>query len=238
MPGLEPASFADHRSEGIGNIFPGDPVVPAEGAPGEGFIADFELRLEGQAMSGGDRGGTKIGRHRFQRVEVDAVGADLFQKFDERGRWRSAFFVRAGIPGQDGKEHFDIVTMKISDEFLECRKTTRQIAEEIELVSVVHANIGIDVPEKHGVDRAEAGFGFGKEFFRCVLASFRIVDGAVPDEKLDLREHALRPGEIGIGIIGQIHAELRAALRAPGLHAREPGGVGRISGASKEDFGG
>jgi len=94
------------------------------------------------------------------------------------------------------------------------------------------------VPEEDGVDGAEAVLGFGEEFFGSVAAGFGIVDGAIPDEKLDLGKGALGPGAIGIQVIGFVEAELGAAFVAPGLHSGEPGGIGRIGGTRKEDFGG
>ena len=147
---------------------------------------------------------------------------------------RRAFLARAGIPGEDRKKDSYIVAVKIVDEFFEGQQTAGQVAQKVELIAIVHANVGINVPEQDSVDRAEAGFRLGKEFFGCVLARFRIIDGTVPHEKLDLRKRALRPSEIGIGVVGEIHFELRAALGAPGLHAGKPSGVGRIGGAGEE----
>src|SRR6202163_234587 len=49
---FEPARLADHRSEGIRNIFPGDPVVPAEGAAAERVIANLELWFKSQRVAG------------------------------------------------------------------------------------------------------------------------------------------------------------------------------------------
>jgi len=36
-----------------------------------------------------------------------------------------------------------------------------EVAEEIELVAIVCAEVGVDVPDENSVDRAEARFGFG-----------------------------------------------------------------------------
>ena len=126
--------------------------------------------------------------------------------------------------------------MKIIDEFFQRGEATGKIAKEIELVTIIDAEVGIDVPEEDGVDGAQAALGFGEEFFGGVAACFGVVDRAVPDEQLDLRESALRPGEIGVGVVGFIEAELRAALVTPGLHACQPRGVGGIGGAGEEDF--
>jgi len=234
---LEPARFADHRSERVGDVFPGDPVVPAESAPSDGFVANFELRFESHAVSGGDGSGAEVGGNAFESVEVDAVGADFFQELRERDPGRGGFFAGAGIPGEDGEKNFDVVAVKIVDELFESGEAAGKIAEEIELVAVVHADVGIDVPEEDGVDGAEAALGFGEEFFGRVAAGFGIVDGAVPDEKLDLGKSALGPGEIGIRVVGFIEAELGAAFFAPGLEAGEPGRIGGIGGAGEEDFG-
>jgi hypothetical protein len=93
------------------------------------------------------------------------------------------------------------------------------------------------VPEEDGVDGAEAAFGFGEEFFGRVAAGFGVVEGTVPDEKLDLRKSALGPCEIGIHVVGFIEAELGAAFLTPGLEAGDPGRIGGIGGAGEEDFG-
>ena len=105
------------------------------------------------------------------------------------------------------------------------------------MVAVVDADVGVDVPEEDGINGTEAALGFSEEFFGRVAAGFWIVEGAVPDEKLDLGEGALGPGEIGIGVVGIVEAELRAAFLAPGFEACEPGRVGWIGGAGKENFG-
>jgi len=190
-------------------------------------------------MAGSNGGDAKIGGNAFEGVEVDAVGADLFQELRERGPGRSGFFAGARIPGEDGEEDFDVVTVEIVDKFLESGETAGEIAEEIELVAIVDAKIGIDVPEEDGVDGAEAALGFGEEFFGRVLAGFGVVEGAVPDEELDLGDGALGPGEIGIAVVGIVEAELGASFAAPGLHSGEPGGeFGRVGGTWEENFGG
>ena len=238
MARFEPPRLADHGREGIRHVFPGDPVVPAKRAPGERFVANLELRFEGEAMSSGDGGSAKIGGNAFQRVEVDAVGANFFQKLRERFRGRSGLFVRSGIPGEHREKNSDVATMKIRDKFFQRGQAARKIAQKIELIAIIQPDVGVDVPEQNSINRAEAAFGFREEFFGRVLASFRVVDRAVPHKKLDLGEDALGPCKTRICVVGFVHAQLRPALLAPRLHARQPCWVGRIGRTGEEYLGG
>jgi hypothetical protein len=138
------------------------------------------LRLKGQALPVGDGCGAEIGGDAFEGVKVDAVGADLFQELRECDPGRRGFLARAGIPGKDGEKNLDVVAVKIVDEFFQRGEATGKVAKEIELVTIIDAEVGIDVPEEDGVDGADAALGFGQEFFGGVAARFRIVNGAVP----------------------------------------------------------
>ncbi len=155
-------------------------------------------------------------------------------------RGRSGFFAGAGIPGEDGKKDFHIVAMKIVDKFLESGEAAGEIAEEIELIAVVDAEVGIDVPEEDGVDGAEAALGFGEEFFGRVLAGFRVVDGAVPNEELDLGERfaGSRLDRDRCSRNRSRRSCVRRSLRQACIPASQDGKSEGSAGPAKEDFGG
>src|ERR1700676_3710468 len=166
---FEPARLADHGSEGIRNIFPGDPVVPAEGAAAERVITNLELRFKSQRVAGSHGSILEIGGCGFEGVEVDAVGADFIEDLRELGRG-SGGFPGAGIPQEIWEKNFYVVLVKLVDNFFESREAAGKIAEEIELVAFVEAEIGIDVPEKNGIDGSDTIFGFGKKAAPRVFA--------------------------------------------------------------------
>ena len=132
-------------------------------------------------------GGVAIdGGNGFEGVEVDAVGADLLEQIDQGYVGRARFGARAGIPSEDGKEYFDVAAMKVGDQFLQAGDSAGEIAQKIELVAIVNADVGINMPQQHDVNRADAFFCFGEEFVDGVFTLFGIVDGAVPHQQLNL----------------------------------------------------
>jgi len=73
------------------------------------------LRFEGEAVSGSD-GAARNQRDAFERVEVDAVGADLFEGCVSASK-EERILRACGIPSEDGEKNFDVVAVKIVDEF-------------------------------------------------------------------------------------------------------------------------
>ncbi len=86
------------------------------------------------------------------------------------------------------------MAMKFVDHLAKRGNAARQIAQQIELVAVVHAKIGIDMPDQDSIDGANAALGVGQKAVDGIFAGLRIVKRPVPDEQLHLRKNMLSPG--------------------------------------------
>jgi len=141
------------------------------------------------------------------------------------------------IPSEDREEDSHVALVELIDHALEAGDTAGKITEEIELIAVVGADVGIDVPDEDGIDGAEARFGFVEKTIDGVFVLVGIVEAAVPDEELDLREDVLRPFEFGARVLRVTVAKQRAAAVAPGAKTFEPLRLrGRRVGAAEKDF--
>src|SRR5437899_11696560 len=77
---LQPLALAYHRYEWIFLAFPGNPVVPADVAPSERFVANFELRLRRERMADRIRCLPELSGHTLERVEIYAICIDILKK--------------------------------------------------------------------------------------------------------------------------------------------------------------
>src|SRR5437660_12022319 len=92
MPGLEPLALAHHRYEWIFLAVPGNPVVPADVAPSERFVANFELRLQRERMADRIRCLPELSGHTLERVEIYPIRIDIFKKPRNSNPRRCRFF--------------------------------------------------------------------------------------------------------------------------------------------------
>src|SRR5207245_9277626 len=118
---LQPLALAYHRYEWIFLAFPGNPVVPADVAPSERFVANFELRLQRERMADRIRCLPELCGHTLERVEIYAIRIDIFKKPRNSNPRRCRFFSCACVPRNKRKESFESVDVKILTELMNCR---------------------------------------------------------------------------------------------------------------------
>ena len=234
---FEPTGAADHRYHWIRNIFPGNPVIPTEHAPGNRVVADFKLRFKDERNFRRSRRVAKTGGNGFERVEIDPISANLFEQVDDGDAGIGGLVPRAGVPSEDREENFDVMTVKIGDEFLKPRNAAGKIAQEVELIAIVDADVGINVPEKDNVDGADTFFSFTEKFVDGVLVGPGIVERTVPHEKLHLGKGFAYPCEFRPRVFGAIISQTLKTVGTPGLQIGAPRIVCRgIGWSGKEDF--
>ena len=76
--------------------------------------------------------------------------------------------------------------VKLLDHGTHSRDSSRQIAQQVELVAIVNPQVGVNMPNENGINRTNAIFGFAQKAIDCVLALLRIIKAAVPNEQLHL----------------------------------------------------
>ena len=181
-----------------------------------------ELRLEREGMADRvGRGAEFLGRA-FQSVEIDSVGADFFQQLRKHGGGGRAFVARAVIPGKNWKHDAHAAAVKLLDDLAQRGKSSRQIAQQVELVAVVHAEVRIHRPNQHCVNRTDAPLEVREKNVHGVLAFFGVVERAVPHEQLALGEDALRPGEFRTLVERALVMIFSQAIFAPLLDSGAP----------------
>src|SRR5947209_6803584 len=86
------------------------------------------------------------------------------------------------------------------------------------------------MPDEHGVDGADSAFSFREKFFNRVLVSFGIVEAAVPNQHLHLRENVSCPFEFRTLVLRARIAQQGSPIVSPFLNTFEPSrrGWGRI----------
>ena len=108
---------------------------------------------------------------------------------------------RACIPGEEWKKNFYAATVKLLDEMMQARDSSGEILQQFELITIVDAEIGIDMPDQNRIDLTETLLGLVQKTVNGVFTSVRVVETAIPDENLHLQENVLRPLEIGAFIL-------------------------------------
>src|ERR1700677_589937 len=99
--------------------------------------------------------------------------------------------MRPPIPDHDGKEHLDPARMKLGDHLLDALHAAGQIAEQVELITRVDAQVGINVPDQYAVDAAIAQFEIVKKTVDCVAGTDRIVEISIVNHHLGLHQTGL-----------------------------------------------
>src|ERR1700733_457701 len=106
-------------------------------------------------MAGFVGGAAEGAREAVHGVAVDTVGADLGEEFGGGVPVGHAFIAGALIPDHNREEDTDVVLVEVVDHGADGRDAAGQGAEEIVLVAVVDADVGIALPEENGVYAAE-----------------------------------------------------------------------------------
>jgi hypothetical protein len=101
------------------------------------------------------------------------------------------------------------------------------VANQVELIAVVRADVGIERPDQDGVDGAEASLDIREKPVDRVSILVRIEERAVPDQHLDLRIDVLRPRQLGPRVLRAIVAQSLEPFLAPRFHFRPPRFRGR-----------
>ena len=123
-----------------------------------------------------------------------------------------------------------MAAVQIVHHFLERGEAAGHVAQEVELVAVVDADVGIDGPEEDGIDAAVAAVEVVEETVDGVPAGGGVVEVAVFHHGLGLDEGALRPLEFGarVEVAGETGAD--AAFGAVARDLGEPLGRGVFGG--------
>src|SRR5437016_1284815 len=179
MPRLEPFTLAHHRHKGIFLSFPGHPIVPTNVGPGERFITNFELRLQRERMPNCVGSQPELDRNALERVEIYPIRIDIFEELRKSNPSRRSLFSRACVPGNEREENLDSVAVKLLNHLTNRGNAAREIAQQIELIAIINAEVGIDVPNQDGIDRTNATFRVVEKTVHRVVACFRAVKRAI-----------------------------------------------------------
>src|SRR6266550_5026796 len=218
---LQPLALAHHRHEWIFLAFPCNPVVPADVAPGERFVANFELRLQRERMPNRVGSQRESNRNALKRIKVDPIRIDIFKELRKSNPSRRSLFSRACVPRNEREENLDSVAVKLLNHLTNRGNAAREIAQQIELIAIINAEVGIDVPNQDGIDRTNATFRVVQKTVHRVFARFGVIKGAIPDEHLDLGENLLGPGEFRPLVFGIIVVETDQLAGTPRFKALE-----------------
>src|SRR5216683_1597015 len=161
VPRLEPLALAYHKHKGIFLALPRHPIVPADVGPYDRFVANIKLRLERKRMPGGVRGLPELGRNTLESVKIHAVRANILEQLRDCYPGKNTFLSRPRIPGNNREKYFHSSTVKLLHHLSKGGNAAREITQKIELVPVVCAEIGINVPDQYGIDGADAAFRVG-----------------------------------------------------------------------------
>ena len=139
----------------------------------------------------------------------------------------AALLPRALVPGHVGEQDAHAALVKIRHHLFDPRDAAGHIAEAIELVAVVDADVRVYRPDEHSVDPAVALLQIVKVSIHGVSSRHRIVEVAVLHHHLRLDETALRPLQFGAIILGAGILHSAQALLFPMAQRRQPRGPGR-----------
>ncbi len=199
------------------------PVAPAQVVPRDGLVVGAGVfRLQRQRVAVLVRRRAKGAGDKIHGVAVDAVGADLAQVFSS-GRGERAGIVRADVPRHDGKQNADAALMEIAYHLLEAGDAAGHIVQQIELIAVVDADVGVHGPDEDGIDAAVAPVEIVKIMVDGVALGDGVEEVAILDHHLRLHEAALRPFEFMAVVFGAVVADARETLGAPLFHFGQPG---------------
>ena len=225
---LEPFAAADHGDE---RVFP---IAPRHAVPVEHLVAiGIAFGLEHQRMAGGSAAcGSCGGRRRRCRRSRHP------RRSPSSGRPGSPAFCAAPggcpCPRACRKEHADATAVKIGDHLSEASEPAGHVAQEVELVAIVDADVGIDGPEQHAIDAAVAMVEIGEEAVDGVAAGLGVVEVAVFHHGLRLDEAALGPLQFGALVEFAVQAGADTTLLTVLLQLLQPlGGVGLRGRAGK-----
>src|SRR5256884_521801 len=151
MPRLEPFTLAHHRHKGIFLSFPGHPIVPTNVGPGKRFITNIKLRLECEGMTRGVRSQSELNGNALKRIKVDPIRIDIFKELRKSNPSRPSLFSRACVPRNEWEENLDSVAVKLLNHLTNRGNAAREIAQQIELIAIINAEVGIDVPHQDGI---------------------------------------------------------------------------------------
>src|SRR6516164_3140556 len=112
--------------------------------------------------------------------------------------------------------------MKVGDHLAKRGDTAGHVAQEIELVAIIDADVGIYRPEQDTIDAAVAFIEVIEVAIDGVAAGYGIVEIAVLDHGLRLHETALCPGEGGARVDFGIESGAGALFVTPGADVAEP----------------
>src|SRR5207245_8836548 len=185
MPRLEPFTLAHHRHKGIFLSFPGHPIVPTNVGPGDRFITKIKLRLECEGMTRGVRSQSELNGNALKRIKVDPIRIDIFKELRKSNPSRPSLFSRACVPRNEREENLDSVAVKLLNHLTNRANAAREIAQQIELIAIINAEVVIDVPNQDGIDRTNAVFRFVQKTVHRVFDRLGVIKGAVTDEQLD-----------------------------------------------------
>ena len=99
------------------------------------------------------------------------------------------------------------------------RESAREIQQKIELIAIVHTEVGINVPDQNRINRADTALGVGKKTVHGVFAGLGVIKSPVPDQQLHLRENVLGPSQVGPLIFSAVVSQAGEAIGTPGFQA-------------------
>ena len=217
VPRFQPLEFAD-RGNDVGRC-----PAPALQVPHQRFIGiGNRLRLEHQ------RNTVRIGRilecarHAVVGIAVDTVGADLLGKTYHRLPIRYTLGLGAVVPRHRRQEHLHAATMKIGHRLLQPFDAARHGTRQRGLVTVVDADVGIDIPDEHAVDAAVALLQIIQIPVHRVFSGDRVVEISILHHHLRVHEIALRPLRGGQAILLVVVAHADAMLVPPFAQIAQP----------------
>jgi len=154
-------------------------------------------------------------RHAVEGVAVDAVGADRLHDRRQAVPVRATGVAGAVIPGLGRQEHLDPAPVEGIDRALEAVEAAGQVMRQVELVAVVDADVGVDVPDQHRIEATEAPLEIVEVAIDRVLARPDVEEVTVLDHHLRVHEVALRPLQFRAPVVGVVVTDAHQVFAAP-----------------------
>src|SRR5438874_13487029 len=107
-------------------------------------------------MTRGIRSQSKLNGDALKRIKVDPIRIDIFKELRKSNPSRRSLFSRACVPRNEREENLDSVAVKLLNHLTNRANAAREIAQQIELIAIINAEAGIDVPNQDGIDRTNA----------------------------------------------------------------------------------
>ena len=198
-------------------------LAPALHVPDQVLLgADRGLGLHHHGMAQRIAGIEERARHTVVGVAVDAVRADRLDDLRDGLPVGLAFVAGAVVPRHGGEEHAHAAAVEVVDRAAKALQPARQAARQVELVAVVHPDVGVHAPQQHAVQAAEARFQIIKVAVDGVAARDGIVEVAVLHHHLRMHEVALRPLQFRPAVVGVVVADAGQVFAPPVLQLRNP----------------